>query len=212
MGRSLGSRSAGLIEPLAERGPTPPLPAHRRGAAGAGRDRARNARTVRRRCGPAGPVVGDGAVTHDRRGLLRWYPRGWRDGTKTKCWRCSTNNSARNVAAAAAVVVVRARVNRARPRRQAVQLGRTGAKRRWRDGSLLVLVAWATFMVGGAAFAKATEHFDQAVPAGSRMVPEVGFQRGGGRRDPRRLPGARRGRRWPCPRVSATSELVVVTS
>ncbi len=46
---------------------------------------------------------------------------------------------------------------------------------RWRDGSLLVLVAWAVFMVGGAAFAKATEHFDQAVPVGSRLVPKVAF-------------------------------------
>ena len=47
---------------------------------------------------------------------------------------------------------------------------------RWRDGSLLILVAWAAFMVGGVAFAKAMEHFDQAVPPGSRLVPEVAFK------------------------------------
>jgi hypothetical protein len=46
---------------------------------------------------------------------------------------------------------------------------------RRRNGSLRVLVAWAAFMVGGAGFAKATEHFDRAVPAGSQRVPEATF-------------------------------------
>jgi hypothetical protein len=46
---------------------------------------------------------------------------------------------------------------------------------RWRRGSLVVLVAWAAFMVGGAGFSKASEHFDQAVPAGSRLLPDLAF-------------------------------------
>jgi hypothetical protein len=51
----------------------------------------------------------------------------------------------------------------------------TTPENRWRSGSLIVLVAWAGFMVGAAGFSKASEHFDQAVPIGSRLLPQYAF-------------------------------------
>ncbi len=42
---------------------------------------------------------------------------------------------------------------------------------RVRAGSLLVLCAWAVFMVAGAAFAKYLEHWDLAIAGGARRIP-----------------------------------------
>jgi hypothetical protein len=44
-----------------------------------------------------------------------------------------------------------------------------------RAGSVLVLWAWAVFMVAGAGFAKLAEHWNAAVPAGAGAVPAAGY-------------------------------------
>ena len=46
---------------------------------------------------------------------------------------------------------------------------------RVRSGSLLVLCAWAAFMLAGASFSKASEHFARALPPAGRGVPQVAF-------------------------------------
>ena len=46
---------------------------------------------------------------------------------------------------------------------------------RARTGSLLVLCAWTAFVLAGASFSKASEHFAQALPVGSRAIPEGAF-------------------------------------
>jgi hypothetical protein len=46
---------------------------------------------------------------------------------------------------------------------------------RSRAGALLVLCAWAIFVVGGIAIQKLSEHWQAATPAGSRDVPRVAF-------------------------------------
>jgi len=48
------------------------------------------------------------------------------------------------------------------------------AQRAW-AGALLVLCAWTVFVFGGASFQKLSEHFQQAVPVGSRALPEITF-------------------------------------
>lgn len=44
-----------------------------------------------------------------------------------------------------------------------------------RGGALLVLIAWAAFVVAGAGYSKAAEHFDAAVPFGAHPVPQVAY-------------------------------------
>ena len=44
-----------------------------------------------------------------------------------------------------------------------------------RAGSVLVLWAWAAFVVAGTAFAKMSEHWQPAVPANSQFWPNAGF-------------------------------------
>jgi hypothetical protein len=44
-----------------------------------------------------------------------------------------------------------------------------------RRGALLVLAAWCSFMVAGAGYAKAAEHFDAAVPVGLHPLPQVAY-------------------------------------
>jgi hypothetical protein len=44
-----------------------------------------------------------------------------------------------------------------------------------RRGFLLVLIAWSSFVVAGAGYSKAAEHFQAAVPAGSHTLPSVAF-------------------------------------
>ncbi len=44
-----------------------------------------------------------------------------------------------------------------------------------RSGSLLVLCAWALFIVAGAGFAKFAEHWDMATPPGDRRVPDAAY-------------------------------------
>jgi len=44
-----------------------------------------------------------------------------------------------------------------------------------RRGALLVLVAWSAFVVAGAGYSKAAEHFDAAVPVGTHALPQVAY-------------------------------------
>jgi hypothetical protein len=52
---------------------------------------------------------------------------------------------------------------------------RDASQERVRSGSLLVLWAWAVFIVAGAGFAKFTEHWDLATPPGDRRVPAAAY-------------------------------------
>jgi hypothetical protein len=50
--------------------------------------------------------------------------------------------------------------------------GRRGSLR---GGAVLVLCGWAFFVVGGAGFAKLSEHWDQVTPAALRHLPAIGY-------------------------------------
>jgi len=64
-------------------------------------------------------------------------------------------------------------------RERAHQSGLVGVQlspaERARAGSLLVLCAWTAFVLAGASFSKASEHFAQALPVASRAVPQGAF-------------------------------------
>jgi hypothetical protein len=64
-------------------------------------------------------------------------------------------------------------------RERAHQSGLVGVQlspsERARAGSLLVLCAWSAFVLAGASFSKASEHFARALPVGSRAIPQSAF-------------------------------------
>jgi hypothetical protein len=108
-----------------------------------------------------------------RRGLgpLRWYPERWRRryGDELTALLEDTYGPGRI------------------PWRSQLGLARSGSAQRLRDwgvagparsplaGSLLVLWAWAAFVVAGAGFVKLAEHWQDAVPAGRALLPTVGY-------------------------------------
>lgn len=104
---------------------------------------------------------------------LRWYPPAWRARYGDELRALMEDHSG------AGGPGLTERVSLARhglaERARDVFLFRHGAPQesRWRGGALLVLVAWAAFVLGGAGFAKASEHFGAAVPTGSRALPQA---------------------------------------
>jgi hypothetical protein len=105
--------------------------------------------------------------------LLRWYPRSWRDRYEDEMLALLDDELGDDRAP------MRLRLSLLRhgltERARSWQPLTTTPENRWRTGSLTVLVAWAGFMVGGAGFSKASEHFDRAVPIGSRLLPQSAF-------------------------------------
>ncbi len=107
--------------------------------------------------------------------LVRWYPPAWRErygdelvalledcyGDDGVPWRRCPG------------LVKAAAIERAR---EADVIGAPADVRSaTRAGSLVVLCAWAVFMVAGAAFAKYAEHWEAVTPVAARHLPAVAF-------------------------------------
>lgn len=107
--------------------------------------------------------------------LLRWYPRWWRDRYGDGM-----------------VAMIEDVLDGAPPtRRLRLSLVRAGLTERWRDsglaadpavrgsrtraGALVVLCAWSLTVLAGSGFAKFTEHWRSAVPAGTGRQASIGF-------------------------------------
>jgi hypothetical protein len=107
---------------------------------------------------------------------LRWYPASWRErfGDEFLVFLEDELGDARPT------IAFRASVAGAGVRERARELHRAWNPRAPRErvtaGMLLVLTAWAVFIVAGASFSKLSEHFDQAVPAASRDLPWGAFK------------------------------------
>ncbi len=114
-------------------------------------------------------------MSRDRRRMLRWYPARWRARYEDEVLAFLDDEfgDGRVPLRTQLSFLTHGVAERLRAGDGAGELG--GRELRWRDGSLRVLVAWAAFMVGGAGFAKAAEHFDHAVPVGARSLPEGAF-------------------------------------
>lgn len=111
----------------------------------------------------------------DHSSLIRWYPPAWREryGEEMTALMEDTLGEGRagvrlRVSTAWAGLRERGREAGliAEPREPAQQL---------RTGSLLVLCAWAVFVVAGASFSKTSEYFSKALPTGSNAVAQDAF-------------------------------------
>ena len=107
--------------------------------------------------------------------LLRWYPAAWRERYGDELIAMIEDESEErrrtwwaNVSLAWHGL-----------REHAYEAGLLGddlpADQRIRAGSLLILCSWVAFMLAGASYSKASEHFAQAIPASTRAVPQTSF-------------------------------------
>jgi len=107
--------------------------------------------------------------------LLRWYPSAWRERYGEELVALMEESADEQPPTAK----VKLSLAWAGLRERAHQSGLVGVQLspadRARAGSLLVLCAWTAFVLAGASFSKATEHFAQALPVASRPLPQGAF-------------------------------------
>jgi hypothetical protein len=112
---------------------------------------------------------------YDATRLLRWYPPSWRAryGDEFVAYVDDTLDGTRPSAGFVFSIALGA------VRERGHESGLIGEHPtpvvQSRAGSLLVLCAWSVFMLAGATFSKTSEHFAQAMPAGSSSPARVGF-------------------------------------
>ena len=111
----------------------------------------------------------------DRSGLLRWYPQAWRERYGEEMLALIEDEiGAGDPGLRLRLSLVRHGL--AERARGAGVLGpSTSRETDMRRGALLVLAAWSAFMVAGAGYSKAAEHFDAAVPAGAHPLPQIAY-------------------------------------
>ena len=107
--------------------------------------------------------------------LLRWYPPAWRERYGEELVVLMEDHLGEQ----SPRFKVKLSLVWAGLRERAHQSGLVGVQlspaERARAGSLLVLCAWTAFVLAGASFSKASEHFAQALPVASRAVPQGAF-------------------------------------
>lgn len=112
---------------------------------------------------------------HETAALLRWYPRHWRDRYGDELAALMEDM------AGGGPPTLRFRVSIALAGLREHIYGsglfgnRAPAADQVRAGSLLVLCTWTTFVLAGASFSKASEHFSQAMPVASRPFAQGAF-------------------------------------
>ncbi len=111
----------------------------------------------------------------DERRLLRWYPPRWRARYGDEMVAMVEDH----LAGARPTLRLKASLVRAGAKEWLHELGLAGESAppgdRVRAAALLVLCCWSLFVVAGASFAKLAEHFDQAMPSGSRRLASVPY-------------------------------------
>jgi len=112
----------------------------------------------------------------DPAALLRWYPSTWRDRYGAELVALMEDDlDGRSP-------TLRFRVSMAasgmRQRAHSAGLDGKGARSETavRSGALVVLASWSALLPGGAAFAKASEHFDVAIPASGHGPAVMAYQ------------------------------------
>jgi len=115
------------------------------------------------------------ADRHGLSGLLRWYPSAWRAryGDELVALMEDSLDGGRPTPRFRWSVAVAGLRQRAR---SADALGcRGGPADQVRDGALMVLCAWAAFVLAGASFAKQAEHFGSSLPPSQVGLPAAAF-------------------------------------
>ncbi|MGH9018344.1 MAG: hypothetical protein ACRDY1_11405 [Acidimicrobiales bacterium] len=105
---------------------------------------------------------------------LRWYPPSWRQryGDELVAFMEDTYGQGRVPWRSRLGLIGGGLVER---RRQTFGTGSDDPGTRLRGGALLVLAAWAPFIVAGIIFAKFSEHWTGTVPLDARTVPTVSY-------------------------------------
>jgi hypothetical protein len=106
--------------------------------------------------------------------LLRWYPAAWRERYGDELVALMKDN----LADKRPTITFKLSIAWAGLRERAYGAGLVGDQppaERARAGSLLVLCAWTAFVLAGASFAKAAEHYSDALPPSSRLLPQRAF-------------------------------------
>jgi hypothetical protein len=107
---------------------------------------------------------------------LRWYPPSWRARYGDELIALLDDEFGSRLPARVRLGLVTGGL-----RQRASRSGLTGdsapAADGVRAGALVVLTAWAAFVIAGASFAKFSEHFDEALPhsSGAHTVPDLSF-------------------------------------
>jgi hypothetical protein len=107
--------------------------------------------------------------------LLRWYPESWRARYGDEFLALLEDR----LHGAPPSIRLRASVAMAGMRERCYASGMVGGQSsrltQRRTGSLMVLVAWAIMIVGGAGLTKTAEHFAVAVPSRSRELAQIAY-------------------------------------
>lgn len=103
--------------------------------------------------------------------LLRWYPVAWRERYGEEFTALMSDDLGDRRPSAWYRTKVALSGLRERGRRAGVTGQGASRAERTRAGSLVVLSAWSLTVVGGASFAKMSEHFTAVVPRAQRGVP-----------------------------------------
>ncbi len=129
------------------------------------------------RSGEPGTDDAPSSITHTANDpRLRWYPPSWRARYGDELVALLDEEYGGTVP-----VKVRLSLVTGGLRQRARQSGLVGdtapATDGVRAGALVVLAAWAAFVIAGASFAKFSEHFDEALPhrSGAHRVPDLAF-------------------------------------
>ena len=107
--------------------------------------------------------------------LLRWYPASWRSRYGEELTALLEDTHGQNS------VPWRVRISLAksgsleRARAAGLMGDSTGSSERIRAGSLLILCAWALFMVAGTIFAKFSEQWSSVTPRPDRWLPSMSY-------------------------------------
>jgi len=105
--------------------------------------------------------------------MLRWYPSAWRERYGEELVVLLEDQDQ------PPSLRVKLSLVRGGLRERLHESGLAGTQRppdeRARTGALLVLCAWTAFVLAGASFSKASEHFAQALPVSSRAAPRGAF-------------------------------------
>jgi hypothetical protein len=125
-----------------------------------------------------GPASKDGheVATRANDSRLRWYPRSWRARYGDEFAALLDEEYGRSLPARSRLSLVTGGL-RQRARASGLAGDAAPPAEGVRAGALVVLVAWAAFVVAGASFAKFSEHFDEALPhdLGTHHLPDFAF-------------------------------------
>ena len=107
--------------------------------------------------------------------FLRWYPLRWRERYGEEMVALLDDSLARRRPGLRLWCGVASAGCRQRVRAARTFSSRATACELRRAGSLIVLGAWSAFVVGGAGFAKASEHFSSSLTSRTRSWPQVTY-------------------------------------